>query len=65
MSITTAVRTPVAAKVREGVLQLRVRSGGPADPMPEQIANQVLAMGWVELRSDYPLERVFRGRPGA
>lgn len=64
-SIPTAVRTPVAEKVRDGVLRLRVRSGSAADAVPAQIADQVLAAGWTELHSGYPQERVFEGRPGS
>jgi hypothetical protein len=64
MSIPTAARTVVGEKVRDGVLRLKVRSGGPADAAPGQMADQVLADGWIELRSDYPHERVFEGRPG-
>jgi hypothetical protein len=64
-SITTAVRTPVAENVGDGVLRLRVRGGGPADALPVQIADQVLAEGWTEIHNGYPLERVFEGRPGS
>jgi len=64
-SITTAARIPVAENVGDGLLRLRVRSGGPADVVPAQIADQVLAEGWSELHSGYPQERIFEGRPGS
>jgi hypothetical protein len=65
MSFPTATRTPVAAKVRDGVLRLRVRGGAGTDSVPAQIADQVLVPGWAELPSAYPLERVFQGHPRA
>lgn len=64
-SITTAARTPVAENVGDGVLRLKIRSGGPPDALPVQIADQVLAEGWTELHSVFPQERVFEGRPGS
>ena len=63
MSFPTATRTPVAANVGDGLLRLRVRGGAGTDPVPTEIADQVLAPGWAELPSAYPLERVFQGQP--
>ena len=63
MSFPAATRTPVAEKTQNGMLRLRVRGGAGTDPVPTQIADQVLAPGWAELPSAYPLERVFQGQP--
>lgn len=64
-SIPTALRKPVAEKVGAGRIRLRIRSGGPADAVPPEIADEVLAPGWVERPSRYPAERVFEGPPSA
>ena len=65
VSFPAASRTPVAEAAQDGMLRLRVRGGSGTDPVPTEIADQVLAPGWAELPSAYPLERVFQGHPGS
>jgi hypothetical protein len=60
-----ALRNPTSEKVSGGLIRLALRGSGPADATAPQIADQVLASGWVEVANAYPMERTFEGLPRA
>jgi hypothetical protein len=55
-------RATTAERLSPDEIELRVRSAGPADHGATAVADQVLVRGWVEVESQYPGERAFRGR---
>ncbi len=57
-TVPSAPRSPTA-ELATGRIRLTVRSGGPADQLPTEIADQVIPGGWTEVGSRYPMERVF------
>lgn len=60
-NLPTAVRTTTAERRGAAQIELRVRSGGPADTVATDIASEVLEPGWQEVSCRYPGERAFRG----
>ena len=50
-NVPSAPRSPTTERLAAGQIRLTVRSGGPVDQLPTEIADQVIPGGWIEVAS--------------